>query len=243
MIKKKESRVLYKRLEQLKVDCVERQKGGKVINPDIVFRYHTLLTDYARELRDDKLLQFKVSSAAKASTTTTTGENYYFIDQAISCIEEALVYIRGEYDVGVLYGIELISDDELQERCKDLIEADDFFDRILRESTTILENRLREKLGESAIRCENGSDVIDACLKSVGGKLSISDDDEYRKDFHLICKHVYHFYRHHPHHNIVNETRENAFKFVLMIDMLISIINNAKDNEPATTTSSNQSER
>ena len=81
----------------------------------------------------------------------------------------------------------LLHDAELRDRCKDLLLAKRNFDRVFRESTTVLDDRLKRRTGISNMNPEN---LVGKALNPDPSKavLEVSADRAEQEGFHSICK-------------------------------------------------------
>lgn len=131
--------------------------------------------------------------------------------------------------IGSLYNT--IKDNELRERCGDLLTAPDHFDRVVAQATQILENRLRIK---SRIDVSiTGINVINQSIKADPSDsiLVISNIRSEQEGFANICKGLILFMRNETHHQIVSTyTREDAFAICGFIDKILRLVDNATVN-------------
>lgn len=122
----------------------------------------------------------------------------------------------------------LLSDDELRGRCRDLLARPKHLDRVLREATTILENRIKN-LSEltGAI---NPEPLVNRALNPDLGKaiLLISTEPTEQAGFHAICRGIVLAFRHRAHHQLDDKvTPEHALKLCAFIDVLLDILGKA----------------
>jgi len=127
----------------------------------------------------------------------------------------------------------LIQDEELFDRCEDLIRAKKNFDRVFREATTVLEDRV---VALSGIDDLHGTDLI---VKALNPDLSravliISNKKNEQEGLFNICKGLVLAFRNPAHHKLSNRfTRQDALKFCGFIDSLLAILQRAKkQNKP-----------
>lgn len=125
----------------------------------------------------------------------------------------------------------LITDEELRDRCKDLIRASRNFDRVFREATTVLENRIKKL---SNVRGLRGADLVS---KVINGKLDrailkVSNEAYEQQGFHDICRGLMLAFRDTTHHDLSNKfRREDALKFCGFVDIILGVLGNAVKQE------------
>ncbi|PIS14467.1 hypothetical protein COT64_02495 [Candidatus Shapirobacteria bacterium CG09_land_8_20_14_0_10_39_12] len=118
----------------------------------------------------------------------------------------------------------LIQDEELYDRCEDLIKARRNFDRVLREATTVLEDRIRKLSGIKGMR---PIDLVGKVLNPDPAKavLKISNEKSEQGGFFNICQGLMLSFRDPTHHQLSDKfTREDALKFCGFIDSLLSVL-------------------
>jgi len=123
---------------------------------------------------------------------------------------------------------EIIKDPELKDRCVDLLKRPRNHDRVFREATTILDQRIKTLSGiTQKLNPQNliGKAISPDPTKSV---LVISSDPAEQEGFYKICSGVGLLFRNRTHHEISNKLgRDEAFKFCGFIDSILLILNDA----------------
>jgi uncharacterized protein (TIGR02391 family) len=121
----------------------------------------------------------------------------------------------------------LLQDETLRDRCKDLLAARKHFDRVFREATTVLDDRLK---ATSGIKNMNPVNLIGKALNP-DPKLAIieiSPEPDEQRGFHAICQGVMLAFRNKAHHSLSDKfTREDALKFCEFIDTILGAITQA----------------
>jgi len=125
--------------------------------------------------------------------------------------------------------LEVIQDDELKDRCADLIKRPRNHDRVFREATTVLEHRIRslsgitQKMNPQALI---GKAIAPDPTRAI---LVVSSDSSEQEGFYKICAGIEAAFRNRTHHEVSNKlTRNDAIKFCGFIDSLLMVLVNAE---------------
>lgn len=132
-------------------------------------------------------------------------------------------------EVGALY--KTIGDEELRNRCADILSAPGNFDRPINQATQVLEDRIREK--SKVDRSMTGVPLVNHAINSDPNRsiLIISDVKEEHEGIAHICRGIMLAFRNPTHHQISDKfSREDALSVVGFVDRLLRMIDGAKRN-------------
>lgn len=130
-----------------------------------------------------------------------------------------------------------IKDEVLIGRCHDLLQAPDNFDRVVREATIILEDRLRNRISHDRLTYlipdsakQTGENLVNILLAPGNPVLSISTDQRERAAFHRIMLGVFAYLRN-PFHHHVDDTTEWSWSWSIVgfIDHLLNELQNCEE--------------
>lgn len=129
----------------------------------------------------------------------------------------------------------LVADPELRQRCQDLLAADQHYDRVIREACVILENRVRSAVGESTSTV--GTALMELAFGAKKPRLRLSDHDQEQRGAMELYRGVMAFFRNAAGHNVTNSyTQIEALRFVVMIDLLLSMVDSSVESITTSTT-------
>jgi len=118
----------------------------------------------------------------------------------------------------------LLQDSELRDRCKDLLLARKHYDRVVREATTVLDDRLKKVSGISGM---NPAALVGKALAPDPSKavIVISAEKDEQEGFFYICKGVMQTFRNKTHHALSGAfTQAEGLKFCGFIDTILAVI-------------------
>lgn len=126
----------------------------------------------------------------------------------------------------------IIGDNELRQRCSDLLSAPGNYDRVIREATTILEDRIRNKCPHDLFSRliphsadQAGENLVNKIFAPDNPALSISSERLKRIAFHKMMLGIVSYLRNPYHHNLDPSTEWSwAWSTVGLIDRLLADI-------------------
>jgi len=153
--------------------------------------------------------------------------------QLISYLEYGHNLTESIIEIGSIYNS--IQDEELKARCSDILSAPGNFDRVINQSTQVLEDRIRKK--SKADRTLVGAALVNKALNPDLAKtiLVVSENQEEHEGVCHICRGLMIGFRNPTHHHLTDSfTREEALKFCAFVDSILQIIEKAKLNKGTT---------
>lgn len=124
-----------------------------------------------------------------------------------------------------------IEDGELRDRCRDLLRGAGKFDRVFREATTVLENRVRKLSGLSKRQVKNSDALVAHSLHPSQALLRVSGHEDEQEGFYNLVKGVFLLFRNPHHHELTDSfSREDAFKLCGLVDSILLSLGKAERN-------------
>jgi hypothetical protein len=161
-----------------------------------------------------------------------------FADAVTSLLNRALGRIdAGLWPPTIPPPILAINDPVLRQRCSDLLQAPGEFDRVVREATLILEERLRNKVSHERLSTlipdsakQTAENLTNTLLSPRTPILSISTDEHERARFQRIMLGVFAYFRN-PFHHHIDDTIEWSWSWSIvgLIDHLLHELEDCKE--------------
>lgn len=121
---------------------------------------------------------------------------------------------------------DFIEDDELRSRCGDLLLAGGKFDRAIREAAVVLEDRVRAAVGGSD---RVGVPLMQFAFSADSPRVRLSRNRQEQIGAMQLYVGVMAFFRNPTGHNLKDTyAREDAVRFVAMVDLLLSLVARAE---------------
>lgn len=206
---------------------------------DVIFiqQYNRTLDDLVETTKDDFINRYKIQQ--NMIDTYNFCETGCLKKQVIMFIKPLIRYLEKKYvpkkisseQINNLY--DSIFDNDLKERCIDLISADNHYDRVFNQATQVLENCIKIKSNLSNTKLI-GMNLVSKAIHSKLDQtiLVFSDDESEQEAWAALFKGIIGVYRNPSHHGFKFEcTREDAIKFCSYIDLLIKELNKCYVNE------------
>lgn len=176
----------------------------------------------------------KLNSIASKYTNDILGPQsaratYHLIQEQIEVLRQAQGHfaeiLKVTPEPSAIYAA--LRDQELRERCSDLLTASTNFDRVVNQATLVLEDRIRKRSGLNDLQ---GVGLVNKALNSKRDDsiLKVSNDPQIHEGICHICRGIVLAFRNPTHHQIIEAySREDALKLCAFIDNLLSIIEQA----------------
>jgi uncharacterized protein (TIGR02391 family) len=179
-----------------------------------------LIPEKQREIRENlpSLLEPTPKKSISKSTlikNNTESKNVKHKNSKNIVIKNALEYI--------------LQDDELRERCQDLILAKSKYDRAINQATLVLEQRIRTK--SQPATPQNGSGLVNYAIKNSLSDtvLKLTNNNTEQEGYANIFRGIVLSFRNPTHHHILdNLTQEDALRICGFIDVLLRVIDNSQ---------------
>lgn len=200
---------------------------------DIVARVH----GGGKYTRKSETYSFYSTMAYALDASAVTNDNWVevkshverIINEAIGCIDNGIFPSR------VIKPVLPIKDETLKKRCSDILNAPGNFDRVIREATLILEERLRtsvpyEKLCEliPLAKEQVGEPLANKLLSPINPVIVVSDKQQERNAFHKMVVGIVAYLRNPSHHSLSDDTEWSlAWSVVGIIDSILSELDNS----------------
>jgi uncharacterized protein (TIGR02391 family) len=123
----------------------------------------------------------------------------------------------------------LIADDELRQRCEDLLTAEQHYDRAILQACVILENRVRTIIG--ANQQMTGTPLMEFAFSPKNPKLSFSNIEQEQLGVMQLYRGTIAFFRNTTGHHLIDTyTQDDALRFVAWVDLLLAMLKTVSEN-------------
>jgi hypothetical protein len=219
------SQKYYGRLKGLK-DIIQTDD---YIAIELISDYNSIVDEVQKNVSED-LKKFKVKNYKLIQEDYDATFSFYLINklyQFIPFLEYGYKLSEEVIKIGSIYNS--IKDEELKNRCADILSAPNNFDRVINQASQVLEDRIRTKsvLDRSFV----GIKLISKALNADRSKsvLIISENKEGHEGFCHICRGIMLAFRNPTHHYLSDSfKRKDALKFTAFIDNLLKILHKCK---------------
>lgn len=121
----------------------------------------------------------------------------------------------------------LLTDQELKDRCADLLRGRKKLDRPVNQATLVLEDRLR-KLGMITTKA-TALELTSMVLHPKRAVLRVHKDDDVQEGVYSLCKGLFAVFRNLTHHHLTDKfSREDAMSICGFIDAMLRILGEGK---------------
>lgn len=141
------------------------------------------------------------------------------VGQAIAILEYGYGLKDQVVELGSLYNS--IKDSQLRDRCADLLTSDSNFDRVISTATTVLEDRIRKRVGGSQL---TGTQLVNSFIKGdpENSPIVFSTDKSEQEGYSNLVRGIFLALRNGTHHQVSDDfSREDAFAACAFIDRLL----------------------
>jgi uncharacterized protein (TIGR02391 family) len=226
-------RMLFGRLKGIKEIISVQNYTTRSVGDD----YNSIVDLIANNLSED-LSSFKLTGQYfyRSAGAGDLCHSYVIRDklfQLISFLEYGYNLSEHVIEIGSIYNS--IIDEELKARCSDILSAPSNFDRVINQSTQVLEDRIREKAKTD--RNLVGVSLVNKALNTDLSKTIIvtSTNQEEHEGICHICRGLMVGFRNPSHHHLTDSfTREEALKFCAFVDNILQIIDKSEINKGST---------
>lgn len=204
--------------------------SSKLIGKSLIDDYNEIVFELAELLKED-LKSFHVNNI-KFCWIEDRNEYLCYKESIIEKLIQLLSYLDHGFTIGsssMSFGElnDAISDDELKNRCIDILSAVGNYDRVINQATLVLEDRIRKKSRLSGIGTNLVSNAISSDIHK--SKIVISENKEEHEGISHICRGILLAFRNPTHHYISKEySKEDAVKVCCFIDALLKMIDSAE---------------
>ncbi|MDD4893979.1 MAG: TIGR02391 family protein [Candidatus Omnitrophica bacterium] len=191
---------------------------------------YNLIVDEISAIIGSKLDSYKIPRDRYYRSDHMT--NTYVYGASATRIRQLISYLKYTYnldekilELGSL--INAIENQELKDRCLDLLTARGKFDRVINQATLVLEDTIRQKSG---ITGKEGVKLVNEAIKDEASNsiLVIEGEPEEQEGLAHICRGIMLSFRNLTHHKLIDKfSREDALKICSFIDVLLKIVDTA----------------
>jgi uncharacterized protein (TIGR02391 family) len=193
----------------------------------------TVVADYDRLVSKIAALVGEDLDHLKA-TNTRQSDGYFYSGDVFSRVRQMRRLLEHGYNVGdqvVEVGslFNTIRDEQLRQRCADLLTARSDFDRVVNQATLVLEDRIRRRAG--ADRLLVGVKLVNEVIKSdpATSIIIFSDSRDEQEGLANICRGIMQALRNETHHHLVDKfSREDSLSICGFIDRILRLIDAAR---------------
>ena len=215
-------KVIYYQIEAIREGM---NYGYDTVDSKLVEQYNSLINDLDGQI-DIDLKKYLLGQDEIYNDSYDLTSCVVQVDIVLSLLKN--VYLNDNdkniTKIGNLYTS--IEDDELRDRCSDLLSSDGPYDRVINQATQVLEDRIKNKaeLGDTNLI---GFQLV---AKAIHSKLEetilkFSDKPEVQEGYSNLFKGIMLIYRNPTHHSFKFKcSREYSLKFCVYIDELLRIV-------------------